>query len=365
MNTVSPELLKAIYYTAVDSIITTDDKGVILSCNQSTARMFDYPADEIIGKNVNRFIPPQRREEYASYLDHFLKTQNKKIIETGRRLSALKRDGTIFPVSLTLSYVIIGNQNVFIGIVRDISAITHVEESLVQRSRDLERSNLDLEQFAYIASHDLQAPLRVISNYAELLIHANKGKLDPKSNDLMAFILNSAKRSQTLIKDLLHLSKVGSHVLELKLSSLESVVRRALQNLELNLKEAKGVVTHDQLPSVMVDENQMVQLFQNLIGNAIKFKSDTDPKVHISARNENGKWIFCVEDNGIGIALQHFQKIFVIFNRLQGSNEYPGTGIGLSICNKIVERHGGRIWVESAPGKGSKFFFTLKNDFQS
>jgi len=345
MSTENHELLKIIYNTAVDSIITINEDGMILFCNQSTERMFGYPLEELSGKNVGILLP--------TYLEEI------KIINSGKRLSAQKKGGAIFPISLTISAVKIDHRQAFIGIVRDISKITLVEESLLKRSIDLERSNLELEEFAYVASHDLQAPLRVISNYAEILVKNNQGKLDQNTDNLMTFILNSSKKMQALVKNLLLLSRVGSHDQELSNTSLEDVLTQALKNLELNIEESKMKVTHESLPTVTADEKQLVQLFQNLIGNAIKFRAQTDPKIHISVRSENNKWLFFVEDNGIGIPSGHLESIFVIFNQLKERSQYPGTGIGLSICKKIVERHGGTIWVESNPGQGSKFFFTL------
>lgn len=234
---------------------------------------------------------------------------------------------------------------------------------LVKRSFELEqelkRSNQELEHFAYVASHDLQEPLRMVSSFTQLLARRYQGKLDKDADEFIRFAVDGANRMQRLINDLLQYSRVGTHGRKLEPVAAEEVLNRVLINLKLALEENRAEVTHDPLPKVMADGQQLEQLFQNLIGNAVKFHGEEPPRVHIRAERSNGAWMFSVRDNGIGIDPQQHERIFEIFQRAHTRQEYPGTGIGLAVCKKIVERHGGRIWVESAPGRGAEFRFTL------
>lgn len=234
-----------------------------------------------------------------------------------------------------------------------------LEKRVVDRTLELKRSNEDLEQFAYVASHDLQEPLRMIRNYLQLLQQRYKTELDPNAHDFIDFALDGSKRMNQLIHDLLAYSRVGTHGKELVVTECDQALEDALANLTVAIEESKAEVTRDSLPPVIGDEVQLTQLFQNLIGNAVKFRGEATPKVHVGVQRKGGEWEFTVRDNGIGIAEQDFQRIFVVFQRLHNREKYPGTGIGLSVCKKIVERHGGRIWVESKPGKGTTFHFTI------
>ena len=234
------------------------------------------------------------------------------------------------------------------------------EDALSEHVSELARSNRDLEQFAYVASHDLQEPLRMVASYTQLLSRRYKGKLDDKADEFIGFAVDGVHRMQRLIEDLLAFSRVGTKQAPFVLVPLEAALSDALKNLETSVVETAAVITHDPLPEVVADRGQMVQLLQNLIGNALKFKTPgLRPEIHVGAVQDRDEWSFSVRDNGIGLEAQYFDRIFVIFQRLHGRDEYPGTGIGLSICKKIVERHGGRIWLTSEPGKGTTFSFTL------
>ncbi|HEY9597526.1 MAG TPA: ATP-binding protein, partial [Cyanophyceae cyanobacterium] len=230
---------------------------------------------------------------------------------------------------------------------------------LTEANTNLLHSNRELEQFAYVASHDLQEPLRAANSYAQLLARKYEGNLDAKADKYLGYIREGATRMQQLINDLLELSRVGTRGKALTPTDCEPVLRQVLENLQVAIAENKAIITHDSLPMVMGDETQLIQLFQNLISNALKFRREESPQIHICAIQQNNEWVFSIRDNGIGIEAEYFDRIFLIFQRLHGRSEYPGTGIGLAVCKKIMDRHGGRIWVESVPGEGTGFYFSL------
>lgn len=242
---------------------------------------------------------------------------------------------------------------------QEISNRQRAESALLKSNQELARSNAELEQFAYVASHDLQAPLATIASYAQLLEKRYKDQLDSKASKFIDNIVHGCTRMQTLIDDLLEYSRVGRSRKPFQLTDCNHAVEQALANLQGAIRETQAVVTYSELPAVMGDISQLVQLFQNLVGNSIKYRHDAPPMVHITACKQEKDWLFSVSDNGIGIATQHQARIFQIFQRLHTQKEYSGTGIGLAICQKIVERHGGYIWVESKSDQGSTFYFTV------
>ncbi len=242
---------------------------------------------------------------------------------------------------------------------KEITKRVQAEEKLKGYFDELERSNKELQQFAYIASHDLQEPLRMVASYTQLLAMRYKGKLDSDADEFIAFAVDGANRMQGLINDLLAYSRVGTKGKEFQPTDCKTVLDNITRNLQKIIEESSAEITHDPLPTVVADDIQLGQLFQNLIVNAIKFQSDSYPRIHITAEKNEKEWIFSVKDDGIGIEPEFKERIFEIFQRLHAKGEYPGTGIGLAICKKIVERHGGRVWVESEPGKGSTFYFSI------
>jgi light-regulated signal transduction histidine kinase (bacteriophytochrome) len=244
--------------------------------------------------------------------------------------------------------------------IRNITLRNAASIELLHTVEELKRSNEDLQQFAYVASHDLQEPLRMVASYVALIARRYKGKLDADADEFISFAVDGAKRMQSLIQDLLAFSRIGSKGVELVKTSSEDALHRAIKNLRVAIADSGAQVTHDALPSVLADEIQLTQLFQNLLGNAIKYRRAETPGVHIAARQTGPKkWIFSVQDNGLGIEPQYFERIFGMFQRLHGREEFSGTGMGLAICKKIVERHGGDISVESTLGQGSTFRFPL------
>jgi len=238
-------------------------------------------------------------------------------------------------------------------------ALTRQATELTRQASELTRSNAELEQFAYVASHDLQQPLRTVTSFLQLLARRYQGRLDPDADDFIRYAVEGSLRMRELIQGLLALSRLGRAQAPIALTSCRAVVEKALANLSVAVRETGAAVTWGELPEVLADELQLVELFENLIGNAIKFRGERRPEVRIVAGRQGDEWLFSVHDNGIGIEPRHWERIFALFQRLHGSDEYPGAGIGLAICSKIVARHGGRIWLDSEPGKGSAFHFSL------
>jgi light-regulated signal transduction histidine kinase (bacteriophytochrome) len=243
---------------------------------------------------------------------------------------------------------------------RDVTQRRLSEQSLQQKSEELERSNRELEQLAYVASHDLQEPLRVVTSNVQLLARRYEDRLDKDGNEFIGFALEGASRMKSLLADLFAYSQISSQGKKLAPVSLDDVVGRVIDNLHLMIDTFGATITHDALPVVIGDDLQLLQLFQSLIGNSIKFRSHEPPRIHIGARPVGERWLFFVRDNGIGIDPQYTERVFVLFQRLHSLEKYPGTGVGLAIARRIIERHGGRIWVDSEPGKGATFYFNLQ-----
>jgi PAS domain S-box-containing protein len=349
--------LAAIVQSSDDAIIAKDLNGTILSWNAGSERLFGYRADEVIGKPISLILPPELQAEEGKILRRLSAGERIEHFETVR----LTKDGRRVEVSLSSS-PIMDSQGHIIGaskIAREITERKAAEAQLQRTLSDLERSNKELEQFAYVASHDLQEPLRMVASYTQLLAEHYEGQLDDKAKKFIDYAVDGAVRMHRLINDLLAFSRVNTQGEALELTDSHSVLGKALRNLSVAIEENRAIVINDDLPMVCADATQMIQLFQNLIGNAIKFRSHELPRIQVSACDLGREWRFSVKDNGIGIDMQYVDKVFVIFQRLHTRQEYPGTGIGLAICKRIVERHGGRIWFDSEPGKGSTFYFTL------
>jgi PAS domain S-box-containing protein len=336
-------------------ICTHDLQGQILSVNQEGAKLLGYNKRDLLNKNIQDLLGPKIRDEFALYLDTI---QKYRVAKGFMRIRTAAGEDRIWEYHNTLRTEGVTSP-VVRAIAHDITEPKGVEKALKKKTEELAQSNEDLEQFAYVASHDLQEPLRTVTSYVQLLARRYEGKLDSDADEFIGFAADGAVRMWKLINDLLAYSRVGTAGKELFPTDSEVVLAQSIDDLKVAIEENGALVTHDPLPTVMADRPQLGQLFQNLIGNAIKFRGNEPPRVHISAsRNGNG-WTFSVRDNGIGIAAEYSERIFIIFQRLHSREKYAGTGIGLAICKKIVERHGGRIWVKSDVGKGATFYFIL------
>jgi len=345
---------------APDAMVVVNQRGDIVLLNVQAEKQFGYRRDELLGQKVKNIIPTGFAERLVSDGLRSAEDALAQQIGTGIELSGRRKDGSEFPLELMLSPLESTDGILVTAAIRNISVRKAAEADLRQNMEDLNRSNQELEQFANIASHDLQEPLRMVASYTQLLARRYKGKLDSDADEFIAYAVDGASRMQRLIQDLLAYSRVGSKAGNMRDISSENALLQALQNLRGVIQDSGALVTHDALPPVIADEIQLIQLFQNLIGNAIKYQNPGVPQVQIAAaRNGAKRWTFSVKDNGLGIEPQYFEKIFGMFQRLHKREEFAGTGIGLAICKKIVERHGGRISVESQLGMGSTFKFAL------
>jgi len=345
---------------APDAMVVVNEQGEIVLLNLQAEKQFGYPRDELLGQKLTNIIPEGFAERLIADGLRSAEDALAQQIGTGLELTALRKDGSRFPMELMLSPLESDTGTLVTVAIRNITLRNAASIELLHTVEELKRSNEDLQQFAYVASHDLQEPLRMVASYVALIARRYKGKLDADADEFIAFAVDGAKRMQSLIQDLLAYSRVGSKGVELVKTSSEDALNRAIRNLRVAIADSGAQVTHGALPSVLADEIQLTQLFQNLLGNAIKYRRAEAPGVHIAARRSGAKkWIFSVQDNGLGIESQYFERIFGMFQRLHGREEFSGTGMGLAICKKIVERHGGDISVESTIGQGSTFRFPL------
>lgn len=354
--------LRMILDTAPNGILMVDEKGFIVLANKELENLFRYECNELLGEPIEILVPHAAKTSHPGSRQHFFKAPEPRAMGAGRDLNGLRKDGTLFPVEIGLNPLQAGDKRYVVASVVDITERKKSEKILQENLVELKRSNEDLQQFAYVCSHDLQEPLRVITNYTQLLERRYRGQLDDNADDFIEFITDAASRMQVLINDLLVFSRVHTRGQEMRETDCNYVVKKAMDNLKLAIEENEAtiVIETEPLPAVLGDSTQLTQLFQNIIGNAIKFRSEVKPIIRISTEEGQEYWTFKIKDNGIGFEMQYAARIFVIFQRLHPKETYAGSGIGLAVCKKIVERHGGVIAVESEPGEGTTIEFTLK-----
>jgi PAS domain S-box-containing protein len=332
--------------------------GRFLRANRRVCEIFGYSEQELCALTVKDISHPEDRD---------LADGPRAKVIAGEMDSArlekryFRKDGRMVWVNIAIAMErdAEGRALYAISVLDDVTERKNAEAALRRAHEELKRSNSELEQFAYVASHDLQEPLRMVSSYTQLLGRRYGEKFDSDARDFMGYIVDGAARMKQLIEDLLAYSRVGTKSTEFKPVELERSVRRALSNLKGAIDDSGAIVTYDPLPAAASDEVQLAQVFQNLIGNALKFRSQSAPRIHVAVDEKAAQWEIAVRDNGIGIEPQYFERIFMLFQRLHDRGEYPGTGIGLAIVKKVVERHGGQVRVESKLGEGSAFIFTL------
>jgi PAS domain S-box-containing protein len=360
----SEQRLQAMLDNSTAVIFMKDNQGRYVIINRSYETLFHLDRDQVKGKTDQDIFPKEIADAFQA--------NDREVLTTGVAIEkeeiAPQDDGLHTYLSLKFPlFDATGSVYAVCGIATDISERKRIENERKQteielqfQKQDLARSNAELQQFAYVASHDLQEPLRMVTSYLELLKRRYAGQLDEKADQFIGFAVDGAARMQTLINDLLAYSRVGTHDQPLEPADCQRTLDNVLRNLQMTIADSQARITHDPLPQVQVDPTQLAQLFQNLISNGIKFRQPgVSPHIHIGCRPHGSKWLFSIQDNGIGIDPQYVDRIFLIFQRLHSRTEYPGTGIGLAVCKKIVERYGGNLWVESKPGQGSTFYFTI------
>lgn len=344
---------------APDAMVVVDQDGQIVLLNVQAEKQFGYHRNELVGQQVKNIIPEGFAERLVADALRSGADALAQQIGMGIELVARRKDGSDFPIEIMLSPLESLQGILVTAAIRDITQRKSAEAHLVKTIGELKRSNDELGHFAYVASHDLQEPLRMVASYTQLLAKRYTGRLDADADEFIAYAVDGSNRMQAMIQDLLAYSRAGADGKTLRQISSENSLQEALANLRVTIEESGAAVTHDSLPDLTTDGMQLVQIFQNLIGNGIKYRRADAPRIHVSATDSGNERIFSVRDNGLGIDPQYFERIFILFQRLHGREEFEGTGMGLAICKKMLERLGGRIWVESQPGQGSTFYFAL------
>ena len=350
----SRELFRALFYRSPIGTYIVQN-GHFRLVNRQLAHTLGYEEEELIGRPSLASVLTEDRDLVRENAIRMLKGE----CSLGYEFRVVTKQAKIRWVLETVAPILYRRKRATLGSLVDVTDRKLVEDRLRQSALEIQRSNAELEQFAYVISHDLQEPLRMVASYTQLLAKRYGNKLDADADEFISYAVDGAKRMQTLLHELLEYSRVGTRGKPFSLVNCEHVVNQALANLKIAVEESGATVTYDVLPTVLGDEGQLVRLFQNLLGNAIKFRREEPPQIMIRAQRRQHVVTFYVQDNGIGIDPEHIQSIFEIFRRLHTAEEYPGTGMGLAICKKIVERHGGHISVQSRPGEGSTFQFAI------
>lgn len=351
--------LRSYLEAALGGILAVNAAGSIVFMNGHTEQMFGYPRSEIIGQNLMALAPERVHNEYMKALRTYFEAPSVRMLGMEMNLVARRKNGEEFPVEIGVSFVAGQEGPIALGFITDVTERKRNRDELIRLNGELARSNGELEHFAHLVSHDLQEPLRVITGYLNLLNRRYHNSLSAEAGEFLDVVVDGASRMKKQIQDLLNLSRVGTIAPEFRPVESRQILERAVDNLAEAIRERSASVTWDAMPEIVADPDMLTQVFQNLIANGIKFNDSAVPLVHISAALEDAEWVFRVRDNGIGIEPQQSSRVFQIFERLHPASEFPGTGVGLTITQKIVTRNKGRIWLESKPGEGSTFFFTI------
>ena len=354
----------AIFRMAVEAspaaMLMAEQDGRIVMANSEASNMFGFPPDELVGKHVEDLMPERIRSKHKDLRQAYAAQPAKRFMGSGQGLRGLRRDGSEFPLEVALNPIELPEGPMVLSVVVDITERQRAAAELEQRTDELKRSNAELQQFAFVASHDLQEPLRMVTSFCELLKERYGETLGEDGKEFVDFAVDGAQRMRQLINDLLDYSRLQTRTVSLTPVSAGNALDIALLNLAASITERNAQIFAGDLPTVMGNESQLVRVFQNLISNALKFTKGRSPQVEITAEAKHDHWLFTVRDNGIGIDPRHKDAIFGVFQRLHGRDEYSGTGIGLAVCKRIVDLHGGKIWVESVPQEGAAVHFTLK-----
>jgi two-component system, LuxR family, sensor kinase FixL len=353
--------LKAVMDTVLDGLITIDQTGMIETFNPAAERIFGYQAGEVIGRNINMLMPDPYHTAHDGYLRNYLSGGQAKVIGAGRVVTARRKNGSVFPIELGVSEMNVVGKRLFVGTIRDITERVEAEHAAQQYIAALSRSNQELDDFAYIASHDLKEPLRGLSNNALFLKEDFQDVIGEDGNRRLARIMFLCERMERLVNDLLYFSRLNRQDLAIQSTDLNAVIADITQVMQCGLDEANArIVIPTPLPTITCDMPRTTEVFRNLITNAVKYNDKPEKIVEIGCKQDDGRMAFFVRDNGIGIHERFHSDIFRIFKRLNDEPDaVKGTGVGLTFVKKIIERHGGRIWLESELGQGTTFYFTL------
>ncbi|HSW11435.1 MAG TPA: PAS domain S-box protein [Solimonas sp.] len=355
------EKFRALLETAPDAMVIIDGSGSIMLVNAQAERLFGYQREALIGRPVEALIPERLRGHHAQHRSgYFAAPKVRGMGGAGLELSGRRKDGSEFPIEISLSPMETEQGLWVTAAIRDVTERKQFERKLADYAENLQRSNQELEQFAYVTSHDLSAPLRSVSGFSQLLKKRHGEALGEEGREYLDFIIRSAAHMEALIAGLLTLSRVGRKEAAFTTVDCDRLLGVVQAQLSAMVQERDALISHDPLPKLPGQEMELHQLFQNLVSNGLKFQPGSNPRVHVSAQREGDLWHFSVRDHGIGIDPQYLDRIFEIFQRLHGTDEYEGTGIGLALCRKIVQHHGGNIWAESHAGDGASFHFTLR-----
>lgn len=366
----SERRFRKILEAAPDAMVIVGADGIIQLSNAQTENLFGYSQNEIIGQNVEMLMPGRFAGTHQQHRSGYIANPKTRQMGEGKELKGRHKSGCEFPVEISLSPLETDGGLLVSAAIRDITERKKIEKEIrtlnatleqrvAERTEELAASNKELEQFAYIASHDLQEPLRMVSSFLQLLQKRYKGHIDDKADSYISYAVDGAERMKKLILDLLEYSRIGTNAGQFTQVDFNEVADHIKKVFVNEVKKTGANITFNHLPTLQGNKTQMIQLFQNLIGNALKYRSERKPEIHIDVSELENDWLFSVSDNGIGIEEQFFNKIFVVFQRLHNNSQYSGTGIGLALCKKIVEGHKGKMWVDSEPGKGSTFFFSI------